>query len=135
MSREKETDLTVFHPETVRAGDLVRWRDQPAADPFLVILTGLEKGKKILLVSRCTTLGRSVECNVLIKDSRVSRNHAEVLREENAFWLVDMDSSNGTRVNGTKVTRRELRDGDRIMIGSTELMFSTPEPASPTAEK
>ena len=57
-----------------------------------------------------------------------SRKHAEVRHEEDAYWIVDLGSLNGTIVNGKRVDRQRLRDGDRITLGSTEIVFDAPLP-------
>ena len=69
------------------------------------------------------TVGRSKECDITVDDPSVSRRHAEIRRETGGYAVVDLGSTNGTRVNGAKVARAELDDGDRVMIGQTELRF------------
>jgi hypothetical protein len=69
-------------------------------------------------------LGRSKECDVRISDPNVSRRHAEVRQEGSAYWIVDLDSTNGVVVNGRRHKRAKLGDGDRITLGSTEIVFS-----------
>jgi len=53
----------------------------------------------------------------------VSRRHAEVRQEGAAYWVVDLDSTNGTEINGRRLKRAKLRPGDTIIVGSTELVF------------
>jgi pSer/pThr/pTyr-binding forkhead associated (FHA) protein len=69
------------------------------------------------------TLGRSRDCDIAIDDPSVSRRHAEVHREADGFALVDLGSTNGTKVNGQKIDRSSLQNGDRITLGQTELRF------------
>jgi Protein of unknown function (DUF3662)/FHA domain len=68
-------------------------------------------------------LGRSKDCDIRVEDANVSRRHAELRREGPSWWLVDLDSTNGTDVNGKRVSRSKLDDGDTIMLGGTELTF------------
>ena len=68
-------------------------------------------------------IGRLAECDVVLADPNVSRRHAEVRRDGSGFVVVDLGSLNGTRVNGAKITERQLRDGDEITVGSTSLRF------------
>jgi hypothetical protein len=68
-------------------------------------------------------IGRSKDCDIQIPDPNVSRRHAEVRQEGAAYWVVDLDSTNGTEVNGRPQKRAKLRQGDRITLGSTELVF------------
>jgi hypothetical protein len=68
-------------------------------------------------------IGRSKDCDIQIPDPNVSRRHAEVRQEEAAYWAIDLDSTNGMEVNGRRQKRAKLRQGDRITLGSTELVF------------
>jgi hypothetical protein len=68
-------------------------------------------------------LGRSRECDITIDDTNVSRRHAEVRRENGAWWVVDLGSTNGIEVNGKRVDRARLEHGDRILLGRTEVTF------------
>jgi hypothetical protein len=70
-----------------------------------------------------TTIGRARDCDIQLADQNVSRRHAEVRQEGAAYWVVDLDSTNGMEVNGRRVKRAKLRQGDRITLGSTELLF------------
>ena len=68
-------------------------------------------------------LGRSRDCDIQLPDANVSRRHAE-LRQEGAFyWIIDLGSTNGIEVNGKRVKRAKLRDGDTITLGSTRIAF------------
>jgi len=126
MDENNHGDMTAKQPTTSHTNVAAQWRNRPASEPFLVILSGVEKGKKILIVSRTTVLGRSVHCNIQVKDPRSSRSHAEIHREESGFSIVDLNSSNGTLVNGNKIKKARLKSGDRIIIGSTEMIFTIP---------
>jgi pSer/pThr/pTyr-binding forkhead associated (FHA) protein len=68
-------------------------------------------------------IGRSKECDIHLADPNASRRHAEVRQEGSAYWLIDLDSTNGSSVNGHRTARAELSSGDVITIGSTELLF------------
>jgi hypothetical protein len=80
-------------------------------------------GKSYVLEDRRAVLGRSKECDVQVPDANVSRRHAELRQEGSSWWVIDLDSTNGTEVNGKRVPRAKLADGDKIMLGSTELVF------------
>jgi FhaA, N-terminal domain/FHA domain len=75
----------------------------------------LDSGKAVL--------GRSKECDIQVEDANVSRRHAEVRREGSTWWVVDLDSTNGTELNGRTVDRGRLADGDRITLGGTDAVF------------
>jgi pSer/pThr/pTyr-binding forkhead associated (FHA) protein len=68
-------------------------------------------------------IGRSKDCDIQLADPNVSRKHAEVRQEGAAYWVVDLGSTNGMEVNGRRQKRAKLRQGDRITLGSTELVF------------
>jgi hypothetical protein len=80
-------------------------------------------GKKYDLDGVQTTIGRSKECDIQLPDPNVSRKHAEVRQEGAAYWAIDLDSTNGMEVNGRRLKRAKLRQGDTITVGSTELVF------------
>lgn len=73
------------------------------------------------VTARVTTLGRSRDCDLIVPDPNVSRVHAEVRHIGMDYYLVDMDSTNGTEVNGQVITRHALADGDIIVMGTTEI--------------
>ena len=73
--------------------------------------------------SSARVMGRSRECDVQIEDPSASRRHAEVRQEGTAYWIVDLDSTNGLEVNGLRVKRAKLGHGDKITIGSTDIVF------------
>src|SRR5215218_8645140 len=72
---------------------------------------------------RRVVIGRSRDCDIQLSDSNVSRRHAELRQEGTSYWIVDLGSTNGMEVNGKRVKRAKLRDGDTITIGSTEVTF------------
>jgi hypothetical protein len=68
-------------------------------------------------------LGRSKDCDIQLADPNVSRRHAELRQEGLAYWLIDLDSTNGSQVNGHRTVRAKLESGDTITVGSTDLVF------------
>jgi hypothetical protein len=72
---------------------------------------------------RRTIVGRSRESDIRLSDPNVSRKHAELRNEDGAYWVIDLDSTNGLEVNGRRVQRAKLATGDVIVMGSTELTF------------
>ncbi len=72
---------------------------------------------------RRLVIGRSKDCDVQLSDPNVSRRHAELRQEGASYWIVDLDSTNGVEVNGRRLKRAKLEDGDRVLLGSTELVF------------
>jgi pSer/pThr/pTyr-binding forkhead associated (FHA) protein len=85
------------------------------------------------LIGDRVTIGRDpVNDLVLPDDSKVSRSHAELSRRDGQWILVDLESRNGTFVNGRRVGRHPLRDGDRIEFGGTVLTFGSQQDANAT---
>lgn len=81
-------------------------------------------GQQHLLPASGGVIGRSRDCEVVLQDSSVSRRHAEVRPAPDGWTLVDLGSTNGVRVRGRPVRGVEqLRSGDRIELGSTEIVF------------
>jgi hypothetical protein len=80
-------------------------------------------GERIRVGDDPVCIGRLPECEVTLNDQNVSRRHAEVRREGDAFVVVDLGSTNGTKVNGTRVKQQRLNDGDEITVGSSTLRF------------
>lgn len=80
-------------------------------------------GQRREIAARRTLIGRSKECDVQLADPNVSRRHAEIRQEGAAYWIVDLESTNGLEVNGRRLKRAKLEDGDRVTLGSTEIVF------------
>jgi signal transduction histidine kinase/pSer/pThr/pTyr-binding forkhead associated (FHA) protein len=90
----------------------------------MLVLQGVDQGKRVRLGEGTSSLGRNPQSTIPILDTEVSRNHAEIRGTGNAWTLVDLDSSNGTFVNGASVRTHSLSNGDQIQIGRTVLLFS-----------
>ena len=73
---------------------------------------------------RRLVIGRSRDCDIQLSDANVSRRHAELRQEGASYWIVDLASTNGIEVNGKRVKRAKLRDGDKVTMGSTDVVFS-----------
>ncbi len=73
---------------------------------------------------RRVVIGRSRDCDIQLNDSNVSRRHAELRQEGASYWVVDLGSTNGMEVNGKRVKRAKLGDGDSFTLGSTEIVFA-----------
>ena len=70
------------------------------------------------------TVGRAAECAVRLTDTSVSRRHAEIKANGDGTWtVVDLGSTNGTKVNGATINERKLKDGDTISTGDSHLRF------------
>lgn len=91
------------------------------------VLDGIDKGRVFRDLPVPLTIGRE-EGNILrLNDERVSRFHAKVQLDNDDFILTDLESTNGTRVNGMVVQIRRLRFGDRVTVGRSVLLFGSNE--------
>lgn len=89
------------------------------------VLEGIDKGRIFRDLPLPVTIGRE-EGNLLrLNDERVSRFHAKVQTDSDDFIVTDLESTNGTRVNGTVVQIRRLRYGDRLSVGRSLLLFGS----------
>jgi hypothetical protein len=100
----------------------LRQGEMPQAPPSLV----LPDGGRIVLGAEPVVVGRLPECAVMLSDPNVSRRHAEIRRRGSEVVVRDLQSTNGTRVNGLPVTEHVLADGDEITVGTTTLHFEAP---------
>jgi pSer/pThr/pTyr-binding forkhead associated (FHA) protein len=85
-------------------------------------------GQQRTIDKRRTLIGRSKECDVQLADPNASRRHAELRQEGAAYWIIDLDSTNGLEVNGRRLKRAKLEDGDRVTVGSTQIVFRRETP-------
>ena len=89
----------------------------------LVVIQGPDKGRTFEVVAPGAVIGRN-SGDLPVNDNTVSRKHAEISLEGGSWVLRDLDSANGTYVNGVKVSRAmTLKHGDQVRIGGTLLVF------------
>ncbi len=79
--------------------------------------------ERMRLTESTVTIGRKPESTIVLADPNVSRNHAEIRPHGTGWALVDLGSTNGSRINGRKVTEQALADGDDISFGNTHIRF------------
>jgi hypothetical protein len=92
-----------------------------------LVLEGVDKGRVYRNLPIPVTIGREEGNALRLNDERVSRYHAKIQTEDGDVILTDLDSTNGTRVNGAAVQIRRLRAGDQVSIGRTMLLYGTME--------
>jgi hypothetical protein len=91
------------------------------------VLEGLERGRVFADLTTPVTIGREDDNAVRLNDERVSRFHAKIQSDGDQLILTDLDSTNGTRVNGHPVQMHVLRPGDQLNIGRCLLLFGDAE--------
>jgi two-component system cell cycle response regulator len=90
----------------------------------LVVIYGLDLGRKYDLASETTILGRSSKADIQVDQESVSRNHAKLIAQDKKVMIQDMGSTNGTYVNDEQIQGElQLRNGDLIKIGRTIFKF------------
>ncbi len=92
---------------------------------YLVVLAGASVGEMYKVETDTTVIGRGQKAHIRLLDDGISREHAQVVIEGNKVFLCDLGSTNGTFCNGIKVDRKELADGDKILVGSTTILKFT----------
>ena len=105
---------------------------QPSAipDPSRVLaqLRDMRTGRMYDIANTQVLVGRETYCDVSLADPNASREHAQLMRDGRGVWgICDLGSTNGTFVNGRRVTQSSLRNGDAIRVGWTDLEFLDPD--------
>ena len=98
--------------------------DVPDAAPESIRYLLVLGDRSYPLLDKPLVIGRGRECDIRLADPNVSRRHAEIRREGSVYTVSDLVSTNGTELNGQRIKRAELHDGDRIVVGQTELAFN-----------
>ncbi len=93
--------------------------------PKVHILSGVLEGKVIDLIEERTTVGRALDNMVRLEDGTVSHHHALLVQDGTDYKLRDLNSTNGTRVNGMRIVETKLHNGDQVRIGSVELRYES----------
>jgi two-component system cell cycle response regulator len=108
-------------------------RELPVSEtkrPVLVVMQGNSIGETVKLENERTIVGRGSQADMVLRDEVASRQHAEIIRlqlEDNCveYYVNDLDSTNGTFLNGAKVTSQQLlQDGDKIKIGDHLMKYA-----------
>ena len=98
--------------------------------PSIRVKNGPSQGQVFKIGEKPLSIGRDDACDFPLQDKGASRRHAEVFRIGDMCFIRDLDSKNGTFVNDARIGEEMLRDGDRIQIGGTVILFepqSAPE--------
>ncbi len=97
----------------------------PPTSARLFVSAGQEAGSELAIGAARVLVGRTRTCDLSLTDSQASKEHIAIELLPEGFVLTDLETSNGTKLNGEKVTRAVLRNMDRIFIGDTILVFET----------
>jgi len=100
--------------------------ENPFAKPArLIVVFGPDQGRDFPLIHDESTVGRALDCNVVLNDPTVSKHHCMVVKRADKFFLKDLGSGNGTKLNGEKITESQLTEGARMELGRTVMTFTT----------
>ena len=91
--------------------------------PYLVVMDGPQKGRRFALADDATRIGRVVGNHIVLDNASVSSGHAEIIKGSDGFRLRDLDSTNGTRVNGHRITDTILFRDDEVLFGDLQVLF------------
>lgn len=95
-----------------------------ASVPTLVVIDGNDAGRRLALVGKSRfKVGRSSSSDLKLTDGKVSRDHCMIESVKDRHVIIDLESSNGTVVNGEKVKKTVLQEGDIIRLGFTVLKY------------
>lgn len=129
--------VTDEEEEEARATGTIILAKERTQQARLVVTAGSQEGDEIILATDAITLGRATvnaTWEIGLQDRAVSRPHARIERANGHWFIVDLESANGTFVNGVPVDDpRELEDGYVIVIGQTTLLFRIGSPADDSA--
>jgi pSer/pThr/pTyr-binding forkhead associated (FHA) protein len=91
------------------------------------VLDGADRGRVFQNLAPPVTIGREEGNTIQLNDERVSRYHVKIQEDHNRLVITDLESTNGTKVNGEDVQLRILRYGDMIALGRSVLLFGSRE--------
>ena len=86
-------------------------------DRVLVVRSGVDAGARLVLDGGRVTAGRGEGCDLVMRDTTVSREHAAFVLRADTWWVLDLGSTNGTRINGLRAAEHPVVPGDRIELG------------------
>ncbi len=95
----------------------------PSGSALLIVRRGPTVGARFLLDIPLTVAGRHPDADIFLDDVTVSRRHAEIVRDGIAFRVRDLDSLNGTYLDGERTSEGALSDGSEIQIGKYRMTF------------
>jgi Protein of unknown function (DUF3662)/FHA domain len=118
---EAESGRTMIYSNAERVAEPLEERSRTRAAKVLLLVDG----KRVVVGPTGATLGRGRQCDVVLSDPNVSRQHAEIRPRGGSWVLTDLGSTNGSRLNGRRIDGSEmLREGDEIELGESVMTFT-----------
>jgi hypothetical protein len=119
VSVELVTDPNLSKGTLLVSGEMT----QAGGGPATLVLSD---GRRIPLASKPVKIGRLPDCDIVLGDANVSRHHAEIRRSDDGsggYVVVDLGSTNGTKVNGVRVHSQRLEHGDEVAVGAARMRY------------
>jgi FHA domain-containing protein len=112
---------TMIYSTSARVGGPVEQAHARRAAPRALLTVG---ARRLIVPPAGATIGRSRDCEIVLEDVGISRHHAEIRPRGSGWTIADLGSTNGVIVNGEDIRgARSLHSGDRVELGSTEIIF------------
>src|SRR4051812_11790873 len=91
----------------------------------LTVAEGKERGREYTFSQAEICIGRTAENDLVLTEPGVSRKHVKIREDGGQFFIEDLGSANGTKVNGNPITEDEIRDGDQVQVGPVIFAFQS----------
>jgi hypothetical protein len=118
---QEEHGQTMIYSTSARVGGPVEEAQARRRAPRALLAVG---SRRLLIPPAGGVIGRSRDCEIVLEDAGISRHHAELRPHGDGWTIEDLGSTNGVRINGRDVRgARQLEPGDRLELGSTEIVF------------
>ena len=122
LGQDFASRLAAFE-DTATADELAAITALPAGSALLIVRRGPTVGARFLLDTDLTVAGRHPDADIFLDDVTVSRRHAEIMRDGKVFSIRDLNSLNGTYLEGSRTAGGQLQDGSEIQIGKYRMTF------------
>jgi pSer/pThr/pTyr-binding forkhead associated (FHA) protein len=115
---ERTSDVLATQKNSIAMQPLV------ATAPLIEAVLVMQNGERIVLETDSLKIGRQATCRIVFNDSNVSREHAQMRRTADGWKLLDLGSTNGTKINGVKISEEQLLvNGDELSFGTSSAKF------------
>ena len=99
---------------------------RPPAGASAIVLSGFYEGLEVALDRERIVIGRGRKADLILAEATISRAHAALGFDKNGFFIEDLGSTNGTRVNGAPVSKQHLKNDDEIQMGKLRIGITLP---------
>lgn len=120
----EELEKTTVLVDSVRLTSSLAGEASRKSRPYLEIIKGSDQGKIFYLDQDEFIVGRNADCDIVVQDLEISRQHLRLFTENRRWFVQDLGSTNGTYVNKLRVDRYMVNQGDKIKAGQTQFRFN-----------